>query len=88
MLQSFNKFIQGWMANVVVGLIAVCFVFWGVENYLLGNNDGQTLAKVGDFKIKESQFQQNFLMAQQNSQQQLGVDQLSTEQLAELKQQT
>ena len=85
MMQSMNKFIQGWLAYVIVGVIVVCFSFWGVENYLMGNSSENLLAKVGHQEIKEEAFRDAFLAEQQHLQQQLGSVQLTAAQTAALK---
>lgn len=85
MLQGMNKFIQGWMANVIVGVIAVCFVFWGVENYLMGSNTGQAVAKVGKVTITDREFEQRVMQQRRLIQQQMGDAKLSSDQVTAMR---
>lgn len=54
MIQNLRDKIQGWFAGVMVALIAVAFVFWGIEYYLSSSGgSGETVATVNGKKISE-----------------------------------
>lgn len=69
MLQSLREKTSGPVAIFIVGLIAVPFAFFGIEQFSTGGGD-PTLAKVGDQKITQSQFQRSY---QQRYQQLAGL---------------
>lgn len=51
MLQNLRKHAQGWIAGIIVALIAISFIFFGIENYLQGGVDATTVATVNDKPI-------------------------------------
>jgi len=58
MLQKIRDRIQGWIAGVIIAIIAAAFMLFGVEYYLeRGAGDGKTVATVGGTKISERQVQ-------------------------------
>lgn len=59
MLQNMRESMSGPVAFFIVGLIAVPFAFWGLDQFNTGGGD-PTLAKVGDTKITQSQFQRGY----------------------------
>ena len=59
MLQNMRESMSGPVAFFVVGLIAVPFAFWGLDQFNTGGGD-PTLVKVGDTKITQSQFQRGY----------------------------
>ncbi len=60
MLQSVRKYTEGWIATVVGIILSLAFLFWGVENYLLGSNNKNILAKVNGQKISNREVQSDF----------------------------
>lgn len=46
---------QGIIASVIVVLVAITFALWGIQNYLHGGGDHDTVAKVNGVKITEKQ---------------------------------
>lgn len=56
MLQKISDRIQGWIAGVVIAIIAAVFVLWGVEYYIgRGDNNTRVVATVNGQKIFENQ---------------------------------
>lgn len=55
MLQTMREKMQGIIAGIIVGLIAVTFALWGVQYYLRGTKDTEILAKVAGDNITEQQ---------------------------------
>lgn len=59
MLQSIRDRTSGIVAGFIVALIVIPFAFWGVESFFSGGGD-PVVAKVGDQKIKGSQFRRAY----------------------------
>ncbi len=56
MLQNIRKYTQGWIAWIIMSVIAAAFVLWGLEYYLTQNSGQQTVvASVNGKKITVSQ---------------------------------
>ena len=56
MLQTISKHIQGWIAWVVIVIIAAAFVLWGLEYYITSGRNKQTVvATVNGEKITDQQ---------------------------------
>ncbi|MBI2792859.1 MAG: SurA N-terminal domain-containing protein [Gammaproteobacteria bacterium] len=53
MLQNLRDKAQGWIAWIIIGLIAITFVLFGTESMFGGNGDSKVLAKVQGVKITE-----------------------------------
>lgn len=74
MLQTISKHIQGWIAWIVIVLVAAAFIFWGLEYYLTSNNNRQkTVAEVNGVKITEEELNSTFNALQRNYTQQGNV---------------
>ena len=58
MLQKINNAVTGWVAGIVLVIIALIFVFFGVENYIQGRTSGPEAARVGSARISEAQVKQ------------------------------
>lgn len=69
MLQSIREHAQGWIAKVILGLIALTFAVWGVDWYFTGNAQGKPAAVVNGGDISERDFAQ----ALQQQQEALGL---------------
>ena len=54
MLQSIRDKMQGLIAGTIAAIIALTFVLWGVQNYLLTGNEAQVIAKVNGKKITKT----------------------------------
>lgn len=57
MLQSIRQHIQGWVAGVIIAVVALTFALWGIQNYL-GGGDGKKkpVAHVGGEAITSGDF--------------------------------
>src|ERR1700722_2370631 len=66
MLKTISKYIQGWIAGVVVAIIAAAFVFWGLEYYISRGGQEQHLASVNGVKITTEQLNNAFEAIQKN----------------------
>lgn len=51
MLEAIRKHAQGWLAKVILGLIAITFALFGVDSYMQGDKRGGVVAEVGDVGI-------------------------------------
>ena len=61
MLQTISKHIQGWVAGVIVAIIAAAFVLFGLEYYLSrGSEQRTTVATVNGVKIDKQQLEGAF----------------------------
>lgn len=60
MLQNFREHMQGIIAWVIVGLVAITFALWGIQNYLRGEGGHETVAKVNGTKITQKQLQSTY----------------------------
>ncbi|MDD5390295.1 MAG: SurA N-terminal domain-containing protein [Gallionellaceae bacterium] len=56
MLEAIRERAQGWIARVILGLLALTFAVWGVESYLKGNGEAPPVAKVNDAEISQREF--------------------------------
>ena len=60
MLQRISENIQGWIAGVIMALVASTFMLWGVQYYLQDQKgDSVVVAKVGRDKITEKQLKES-----------------------------
>lgn len=56
MLQKIGEHIKGWIAGVVITIVALTFVFWGLEYYINSNNSQKNVvAKVNGVDITTQQ---------------------------------
>lgn len=60
------------IVQVFLALITLPFAFWGVESYVRNVSNDGNVAKVGDFKITQQQFQQALHDQQERLQAQMG----------------
>lgn len=51
MLEAIRKHAQGWLAKVILGLIAVTFALFGMDAYMQGDRSGGAIARVGEMDI-------------------------------------
>lgn len=51
MLEAIRKHAKGWLAKVILGLIAVTFALFGIDSYMSGDRSGGLVAEVGDSGI-------------------------------------
>jgi peptidyl-prolyl cis-trans isomerase D len=62
MLQAINDRIKGWLGGVVVAIIALPFMFWGIQSYT-GTSVQQYAAKIDDIEISPRELE--FYVSQQ-----------------------
>lgn len=51
MLEAIRQHAKGWIAKVILALIAVTFALFGVDSYMKGDRGASTVARVGDVAI-------------------------------------
>lgn len=56
MLEAIRKHAKGWLAKVILGLIAVTFALFGVDSYMKGGNGADVVAVVGNTKISRQEY--------------------------------
>lgn len=69
MLQVIREHAQGWIARVILGLIALTFAVWGIDWYFTGSGQGKPAAVVNGTDVSERDFAQ----AVQQQQEALGI---------------
>ena len=55
MLEAIRKHAQGWLAKVILALIAITFALFGVDSYMKGDKSGGMVAEVGDVGISRTE---------------------------------
>jgi len=55
-LEAIRKHAKGWLAKVILGLIAITFALFGVDSYMSGDKSGGVVAEVGDVGISQEEF--------------------------------
>lgn len=55
MLEAIRKHAQGWLAKVILALIAITFALFGVDSYMKGDKSGGMIAEVGDAGISREE---------------------------------
>ena len=55
MLEAIRKHAQGWLAKVILGLIALTFALFGIDSYMKGDKSGGMIAHVGDVGISREE---------------------------------
>ncbi len=56
LLEAIRESARGWIARVLLGLIAITFAVWGVEGYFGSNGQEPPAAKVNDEEISQREF--------------------------------
>jgi peptidyl-prolyl cis-trans isomerase D len=56
MLEAIRERAQGWIARIILGLIALTFAVWGVDWYFKGTGKEPPAAKVNDSEISQRDF--------------------------------
>lgn len=56
MLETIRNHAKGWIAKVILGLIAVTFALFGVDSYMKGGGGADEVASVGKTKISRQEF--------------------------------
>ena len=55
MLEAIRKHAKGWLAKVILALIAITFALFGVDSYMKGDKSGGMVAEVGDVGISREE---------------------------------
>ena len=91
MLQTIRQRFQGWVAGIIVGIIAITFVFWGIQSYLQSRSVHASNIVVDKVDISHHEFERVYrqMLDQHRTE---AVDQthdylLTSQQDAQLKQQ-
>lgn len=56
MLEAIRERAQGWLAKVILVLIAIPFALWGVDSYIRNSGGDAVVATIGDEKISTQTF--------------------------------
>lgn len=56
MLETIRNHAKGWIAKVILGLIAITFALFGVDSYMQGGGGEEIIASVGDTQISRQEF--------------------------------
>jgi peptidyl-prolyl cis-trans isomerase D len=54
-LEAIRKHAKGWLAKVILALIAVTFALFGIDSYMSGDKSGGLVAEVGDIGISREE---------------------------------
>jgi len=54
-LEAIRKHAQGWLAKVILGLIAITFALFGIDSYMKGDKSGGMVAEVGDVGVSREE---------------------------------
>lgn len=71
MMESLRNAAKGWMAKVLIGLLAVSFAVWGIADVFRGSTQN-AIAKVGEQEIPAARFDRAFQDYLQNLSRQTG----------------
>ncbi len=55
MLEAIRKHAKGWLAKVILALIAITFALFGMDSYMNGDTRGGVVAEVGDVGISREE---------------------------------
>ena len=55
MLEAIRNHAKGWLAKVILGLIAVTFALFGIDSYMKGDGSGGVIAEVGNAGISREE---------------------------------
>ncbi|HQT31571.1 MAG TPA: SurA N-terminal domain-containing protein [Thiobacillus sp.] len=55
MLEAIRNHAQGWLAKVLLGLIALSFALFGLDSYMSGGQSNGEIAKVGDVGVSREE---------------------------------
>ena len=58
MLEAIRRHAKGWLAKVILALIAVTFALFGVDSYMKGDSSGGVVAEVGEVGISREELTQ------------------------------
>ena len=73
MLEAIRERAQGWIARIILGLIALTFAVWGVDWYFKGSGKEPPAAKVNDSEISQREFLKTLKEQGEAMKQQMGA---------------
>lgn len=56
MLETIRQHAKGWLAKVILGLIAITFALFGVDSYMTGGDAADVVATVGKTKVSRQEY--------------------------------
>src|SRR5437899_3112686 len=84
MLQNIRKHIQGWVAGFIIAIIALTFVFWGIQYEHSGSGQKEVIANIDGNPITENDLQTTY-QQWKNAEEERLKQPLSVEQQQQLK---
>src|ERR1700761_260486 len=72
MIQWMHRISQSWVASLLMGILAVGFIFWGIADVFTGASS-TAVATVGSTEIDGSAFQRSYRNYLRNQSQQMGM---------------
>ena len=73
MLQALRKFSKSWISSIFLGLIALSFALWGINDIFRGNTDTTAVA-VGSNAMSSDAFQREYQNVLRNQSRALGIE--------------
>lgn len=87
MLQNIREHIQGWIAGVIIVLLAAAFLLWGVQYYVEASSGQRaSVAKVNGTKITEMELQQAYQQLLRRQREMSGNNNFTASEKKQLKQ--
>ena len=56
MLEAIREHAKGWLAKVILGVIAITFALFGVDSYMKGSDGADVVAVLGDIQISRQDY--------------------------------
>lgn len=72
MLEAIRKHAKGWIAKLILGLIAITFAVFGLESYLQGDARGGIVAEVGKMGISSEELSREIQLQRERMREALG----------------
>ncbi|MDP3419735.1 MAG: SurA N-terminal domain-containing protein, partial [Thiobacillus sp.] len=72
MLEAIRNHAKGWVAKIILGLIAVTFALFGVDSYMSGDRSGGVVAEVGDTAVSREELTREIQMQSERMRESLG----------------
>ncbi len=73
MIQWMHQLSKSWVATILMGALAVGFIFWGIADVFTGSSSS-AVATVGSTEIDSASFQRNYRNFVRNQSQQMGTE--------------
>ena len=72
MLEAIRNHAKGWLAKVILALIAITFALFGVDSYMSGDRSGGVVAEVGDTAVSREELTREIQMQSERMRESLG----------------